>query len=75
MKNRTVRELGGEVWAEITARMLHGDGKLKDLPVEALHEIIDLMTAVLARYKGTIIEDDAELPVVPLEPYPHILDS
>lgn len=75
MKNRTVRELGGEVWAEITVRMLHGDGKLKDLQVEVLHEIIDLMTAVLARYKGTIIEDDAELPVVPLEPYPRSSDG
>lgn len=69
MKQRTIRELGGEVWAEISTRRHHGHIKLKDLQQEALDEIMDLLVGVLARYKGVQIEDDEDLPVTPLPPY------
>ncbi len=69
MNKRTIRELGGEVWAEISTRRSHGHIKLKNLQQEALDEIIDLFMGVLARHKDTVIEDDEGLPVTPLPPY------
>lgn len=69
MNKRTIRELGGEIWAEISTRRHNGHTKLRDLPQETENEIIDLIIGVLARYKGVQIEDDEDLPVTPLPPY------
>ena len=57
----TVRELGGEIWAEMT---IHIDDQ--DLAVEVKHSLIDLITRVLARHVGERIENDLDLPVEPL---------
>ena len=69
MNNPTIRELGGEVWAEIFMRKTHGDVRFKELHHDALGEIIDLIMGVLARHKGAVIEDDGDLPVTPLAPH------
>jgi hypothetical protein len=60
-KARTVRELGGEFWAELTPR-------LDDLgvPWEAEAGVVDLVMAVLARYDGYVLLNDVDLPVAPL---------
>lgn len=57
---RTVRELGGEIWAA-----------LHHLPEGELHwktreRVIDIVMGVLARYDGHQIKNDEGLPVTPL---------
>jgi hypothetical protein len=48
--NRTVRELSGEIWAEMTIHI-----EDQELPVEVKHRIVDLITGVLARHVGEVI--------------------
>lgn len=62
-QRRTVRELCGEVFAELRTRF----------PEEKVHwqvksEIVDMVMGVLARHAGTRIEMDEDLPVEPLKP-------
>ena len=57
---RTVRELGGEVWAEL-ARLPEDE-----LPWGARDRIIDVVMGVLARHAGAEIKNDSDLPVTPL---------
>jgi hypothetical protein len=66
MKERTVRELGGEIWAEITTRMREKQGAFTNLDVPTLNATIDLIMGVLARYNGVVIVNDPDLPVIPL---------
>lgn len=60
-KPRTIRELGGEVWSELSAAIPEeeADWKVKN-------KVVDIVMAVLARYEGSVIENDADLPVEPL---------
>lgn len=66
MKERTVRELGGEIWAEIRMRMGEKQETFSRLDVPTLNATIDLIIGVLARYNGVVIVNDADLPVTPL---------
>ena len=67
MKTRTVRELGGEIWAEISSRLLEKDETFQGLD-RVLNPTIDLIMGVLARYEGIVISNDTDIPVTPL-PY------
>lgn len=57
---RTIRELGGEIHAELTK-----------IPEAELHwqvknAVLDLVMGVLARHSGSVLENDRDLPVTPL---------
>lgn len=65
-KIRTVRELGGEIWAEITMMQNAGDESLATVNIDAIHKITDVTMGVLARYTGYQITNDTDLPVTPL---------
>lgn len=56
----TVRELGGEIWAELS---LFPDAELH---WQIKNRIADLVMGVAARYVGATIMNDADLPVQPL---------
>lgn len=64
MKNRTVRELGGEVWAEINMHYLR---EKKKLDIDELQLFIDFTMQVLARHVGKKILNDKDFPVTPLK--------
>ena len=59
MKERTVLELGGEVWAElhsaIDSRRDRGDLVLSTLDGNAVEAVVDLVTMVLSRNAGKTI--------------------
>jgi len=59
MKERTVVELGGEVWAEIHSaidgRRDRGDHVLSTLDASAVEAVVDLVTVVLSRNAGKTI--------------------
>lgn len=57
---RTIRELGGEVWAELSSI------PETDLRWEVRNAVVDVMMGVLARHSGSILENDRDLPVAPL---------
>jgi hypothetical protein len=63
MKEKTVRELVGEVWAEITQESLKGACNIQ---VEDLNIVVDICLGVLARHTGCVIKNDKDLPVAPL---------
>jgi hypothetical protein len=57
--SRTIRELGGELWAELSSMpptQLHW--KVRDI-------VVDIIMGVLARHSGSIMENDRDLPVTP----------
>lgn len=56
----TIRELGGEVWAEATT--IAGAYESWEL----LSDFVDVMMGVLARHAGNVIVNDVDLPVAPL---------
>lgn len=56
---KSVRELAGEVWAEITAAKGNEHR-------EVLNEFVDILLGVLARHAGATIVNDSDLPVTPL---------
>lgn len=58
---RTVRELGGEIWAELRNRIAEEEADWR-----AKTEIVDVIMGVLARHSGKRIENDPGLPVTPL---------
>ena len=68
MEKRSVRELGGEVWAEITQlqNAEGGDSLLKEVDFKATQELCELVMGVLARYEGITIVNDGDLPVRPI---------
>lgn len=59
--SRTVRELGGEIWAELSRRIPDDE-----LDWQKKNQIIDLIMGVLARHSNCSIQNDPDLPVVPL---------
>jgi len=59
--SRTVRELGGEIWAEL-ARRIPDD----ELDWQTKNKIVDLIMGVLARHTSSTIQNDEDLPVPPL---------
>jgi hypothetical protein len=66
MVTRTIRELGGEIDAEIM--MLSRDPKHPFAQMDWRHiaPIVELVMGVLARHNGTVIVNDEDLPVPPL---------
>jgi hypothetical protein len=60
-KERTVRELGGEIWAELSYSFSEDD-----INWEMRNAVVDLVMAVLARHIGVSLVNDGELPVTPL---------
>lgn len=70
MKQRTVRELSGEIFAELNhdmrERCAAGDPLYQGLGNAAFGAIIDLITGVLARHVGSVIVNDQDIPAVPL---------
>ena len=57
----TVRELAGELWAEITMALNE-----EELPVSVKHRLVDLSLGLFARFSGCRLENDDGLPVAPL---------
>lgn len=81
MPDKTIREIGGEVWAEIhhTCNFRLGEQadmlrRLKEFDFTITHAFVDLMMAVLARYEGLTIVNDVDLPVEPLD-YIHFYEE
>ena len=66
MKEVTIRELGGEIWAELFSRTRGGQDKLSSFNPETVDLLIDLIMGVVARHEGESIKNDADLPVVPI---------
>jgi hypothetical protein len=62
-KQITVRELAGEIWAEINGAHW---GRAQQLDPAELNQFIDTTLGVLARHDGHIIVNDTDLPVQPL---------
>lgn len=63
---RTIRELGGEIWSELEQRIgsLGGTGKVDWKAIETVTEIV---MGVLARYADHRIVNDRDFPVEPLK--------
>lgn len=59
--SRTVRELGGEIWAELSRRIPDDE-----LGWQTKNQIVDLIMGVLARHIDCTIQNDTDLPVAPL---------
>lgn len=72
VKQRTVRELSGEIWAEINHMILDGVEPFtafeEDEQGKLLTACIELISGVLARYDSFSIVNDEYFPV---EPLPH----
>lgn len=70
MKERTILELSGEVWAElhtaIDARRDRGDHILAALDGRTVEAVVDIVTAVLARNAGKTIARGESQPAPPL---------
>ena len=67
MKSKTVRELSGEIWAELTQEINRGEPTpLLSVSIEAMNRIGDIVMGVLARYGQFQILNDWDLPVEPL---------
>lgn len=70
VQNRTVRELSGEIAAEITHMILDGVKPFTafedDEKTKLFDACIDLISGVLARYDGFLIVNDEGFPVEPL---------
>jgi hypothetical protein len=60
LRSRTIRELGGEIWAELSHI------PEEDIRWQVKSAVIDLVMAVLARHSGMVLENDEDLPVEPL---------
>ena len=70
MKERTILELSGEVWAElhsvIDSRRDRGDHALSPLDSQTVEAVVDVVSLVLARNAGKTICRDEDRPCAPL---------
>ena len=69
MAEKTVRELTGEIWAELESESRNAamnGSPLKTMSVDALNRILDVIMGVLARHENTLLVNDRDLPVEPL---------
>lgn len=68
MLHTTVRELAGEIWAEIEMEsrdpLINGPA-FQTVDLQALNRIIDIVMGVLARHDNALIVNDKDLPVEP----------
>ena len=65
-KQVSVRELGGEIWAELERVRQKDDSQFKDLDYQACHHLTDFIMSILARHIGVTIFNNAGLEVEPL---------
>lgn len=70
MTERTIRELGGEIAAEITIRQRDPQHPLAHMDWRYTAHVIDVVMGVLARYTGATIINDEDLPVTSLPKKP-----
>jgi len=65
---KSIRTLGGEIWAEASQRQRAGTPPFDDTgePWELLNAFVDVTMGVLARHDGAQLENDRDLPVTPL---------
>ncbi len=71
MKQKSVRELGGEIWAEIgMEQRAIPDSRIAGIDWETVGELSDFIMSVLARHAGAVIVNDEDRPVTP-RPYRH----
>ena len=68
MKEKSIREFGGEINAELSYRGESplGDGSIKGLDHKLIGQVVDLIMAVLARHDGAKVFNDRDIPVEPL---------
>jgi hypothetical protein len=69
MLEKTVRELTGEILAEILQESWNAASNatpLVSLQMEARDRIVDIIMGVLARHSNVMIVNDSDLPVEPL---------
>jgi hypothetical protein len=66
VNERTIREVGGEIAAEITIRLRDPQHPLAQMDGRHKETIIDVVMGVLARHAGAKIVNDEGLPVAPL---------
>ena len=67
-KEITVRELGGEIWAQIMKKRWEPQGKeLVSLEEEDFSIIINIILGVLAKHEHKVIINDADFPVSQLD--------
>jgi len=64
IKSRTVRELAGEIWAEINY-YYRKQPDLSSLDLAVLNTFLDVAMGTLARHSGEVITNDVDLPVEP----------
>ena len=70
MKQKTVREIAGEIWSEIFNDLRSDTANKKfikeDIGQQTIDGIVDLIMGVLARHEDTVLINDKDLPVKPL---------
>jgi hypothetical protein len=70
MKERTIRDLSGEIWAElhtsIDSHRDRGDHPLAALDTKGVDTIVDIVTTILTRNVGKTIVRDQDQPGLPL---------
>jgi hypothetical protein len=72
-RTRTVRELGGEFWAELNGiRLSAPDTPIGGIDTQAMNDAIDVLMGVLARHCGKTILNDEDLPVAPRPTVCHV---
>ncbi len=63
MGEKTVRELGGEIWAELQEERHNPHSPLPRFGVEEADALIDFLMSILVRHTGATIINDPGLPV------------
>jgi len=58
----TVRELAGEIWWEWMQDIWRSG---RDVHIDEINLVMDIVLGVTARHIGCVIEDDQEMPVTP----------
>jgi hypothetical protein len=66
VEQRTVRELGGELWAELEMLSRESNGLAFGMDWQHQHQLVDFAMSVIARHCGKVIVNDEGLEVVPL---------
>ena len=64
-KQKTVRELGGEIWAELDAERRKEGSAFSQLDHSTNDQLADFVMSILARHINTTIINDAGLEVAP----------
>ena len=64
-EQKSIRELGGEIWAELDAERRTEESVFSQLDHSTLDHLVDFIMSILARHVGTTIINDAGLEVAP----------